>query len=450
MGLCPLSLSGYERLRLTSFIDLGLAEPLLRSLGSEGYSQATPIQDAAIGPLKQNRDLVGIAQTGTGKTAAFLLPILHQLAIRKGQTGGLRPRSLVLAPTRELAGQIEDGVRRYGRFMRVSSTLVIGGVSSRNQLRALRGRPDIIVATPGRLLDHMTNASLDLGQMDTVVLDEADQMLDMGFLPAMRRIMQALPRDRQTVLFSATMPREIRVLAKDFMRDPVEVAVSPAAKPVELVEQQALSVPAAEKRRKLVELLRADDVTRAIVFTRTKRGADRVTRHLEQDGLSAAAIHGNKTQGQREKTLAAFKAGRVRTLVATDIAARGIDIEAVSHVFNFELPNVPEAYVHRIGRTARAGASGQAISLVDVNERGLLRDIEKLIGKVLLPNGAHSRNGQQRSNGAKPDARPAKPKARPANDAARGYSDYAGVVRALAEPDRPLKHRRSSSRRAAA
>ncbi len=381
---------------MTSFTELGLAEPLLRSLSREGYDQATPIQEAAIGPLKQQRDLVGIAQTGTGKTAAFLLPILNRLALSKGKNNGQRPRSLILAPTRELAGQIEDAARRYGKFMPVSTTLVIGGASSRNQLRSLQRRPDIIVATPGRLLDHMTNAKLDLGQMECVVLDEADQMLDMGFLPAIRRIMAALPRGRQTVLFSATMPKEIRALAADFMRDPVEVSVAPAATPVELIDQQALAVPAGEKRQKLLEILNGDGVTRAIVFTRTKRGADRVTRHLEQGGLSAAALHGNKSQNQRERILAAFKAGRVRTLVATDIAARGIDIDSVSHVINFELPNVPEAYVHRIGRTARAGASGQAISLVDVAERGLLRDIERLIGKVLLPGSEGDRNRNTR------------------------------------------------------
>ncbi|MEQ8652202.1 MAG: DEAD/DEAH box helicase [Kiloniellales bacterium] len=373
---------------------MGLAEPLLRSLSREGYDQATPIQEAAIGPLKQQRDLVGIAQTGTGKTAAFMLPILHRLAQDNGQKNGQRPRSLILAPTRELAGQIEDAARRYGKFMRVSTTLVIGGASSRNQLRALQRRPDIIVATPGRLLDHMTNANLDIGQMECVVLDEADQMLDMGFLPAIRRIMAALPRKRQTVLLSATMPREIRALAADFMQDPVEVSVAPAATPVELIDQQALSVAASDKRQKLTEILRGDNVTRAIVFTRTKRGADRVTRHLEQGGLSAAALHGNKSQNQRERILASFKAGKVRTLVATDIAARGIDIDSVSHVINFELPNVPEAYVHRIGRTARAGASGQAISLVDVAEHGLLRDIEKLIGRVLLP----TRDGEKNRN----------------------------------------------------
>ncbi len=390
---------------MTSFTDLGLAKPILRALANEGHDHPTPIQDAAILPLIEQHDLIGIAQTGTGKTAAFLLPILHHLASHGDRRRGSTSRSLVLAPTRELAGQIEASLKRYSRFMRVSSALVIGGASARHQLRALSRRPDFIVATPGRLLDHMANANLDLGEIDTVVLDEADQMLDMGFLPAMRRILAALPRTRQTVLFSATMPREIRALAADFMRDPVEVSVAPAATPVELVKQQALAVPASEKRQKLKEILSQNGVTRAIVFTRTKHGADRVTRFLEQGGLSAAAIHGNKSQNQRERTLADFKAGRVRTLVATDIAARGIDIDAVSHVVNFELPNVPEAYVHRIGRTARAGASGHAISLVDVNERGLLRTIEKLIGTQLLPEDETEKRAQPRRR-SKPGKRP--------------------------------------------
>ncbi len=401
--------SGNESLRVTSFTELGLAEPLLRSLEKEGYSTPSPIQQAAIGPLLEERDLIGIAQTGTGKTAAFLLPMLDRLDRTKTDKSVRRPRSLVLAPTRELAAQIEESIRVYGRFMRVSSALVIGGASARNQLRALRARPDIIVATPGRLLDHMTNAALDLGEIATLVLDEADQMLDMGFLPFIRRIMQALPRNRQNVLFSATMPREIRGLANDFMRDPVEVAVTPAAKPVELIEQRVLEVPASSKRDKLVELLREPDVSRAIVFTRTKRGADRVCRHLEQGGLSSAALHGNKSQNQRERILASFKSGRVKTLVATDIAARGIDVDAVTHVINFELPNVPEAYVHRIGRTARAGSSGQAISLVDEAEHGLLRDIEKLIGKVLLPGAGvgQSRGKSKRPSGRSANGRPA-------------------------------------------
>ncbi len=391
----------------------------------------------------QGRDLVGIAQTGTGKTAAFLLPILHRLVESTDRNERVRPRSLVLAPTRELASQIETAARRYARFMPVSTALVIGGASMRNQLRALRSRPDIIVATPGRLLDHMANANLDLSRLSVLVLDEADQMLDMGFLPAIRRILQALPRERQSLLFSATMPREIRSLAMEFLRDPVEVAVTPAATPVELIEQRVLSVATADKRATLTQLLQAPEVTRAIVFTRTKRGADRVSRHLEEQGLSSAALHGNKTQGQRERILRSFKSGQVQTLVATDIAARGIDIEAISHVVNFELPNVPEAYVHRIGRTARAGSSGQAISLVDASERGLLKGIEKLIGKVLLPGGGgearetvparppRRRPAKQEASKNRRRRQPSKPRRQGRQDQSHPDSDRTGLLRAL-------------------
>jgi len=365
---------------LTSFSDLGLAEPLLRALDHEGYSETTPIQSAAIGPLLEKRDLVGIAQTGTGKTAAFLLPLLHEMAAR-----GPRKRALILSPTRELGAQIEEASRRYARFLQISSTLVIGGASARLQLRALKGGPDILVATPGRLLDYMTNAILDLGAFSTLVLDEADQMLDKGFLPTVRQILKALPRIRQTVLFSATMPKQIRALADEFMQDPVEVAVATVAAPIERIEQRVVAVPASQKCQTLTVLLRETGVERAIVFTRTKRSADRLSRHLAGERLSAMASHGDKTQDQRERTLVAFKEGRLRTLVATDIAARGINIEGVSHVFNYELPNVPETYVHRIGRTARAGASGEAVSLVDPAEYGMLGAIEGLIGRTLLP-----------------------------------------------------------------
>ena len=418
---------------MTSFSDLGLAEPVLRALDREGYSETTPIQSAAIGPLLEKRDLVGIAQTGTGKTAAFLLPLLHEMAAR-----GPRKRVLILSPTRELSAQIEDASRRYGRFLRISSTLVIGGASARSQLRALKGGPDIVVATPGRLLDHMTNAGLDLGAFSTLVLDEADQMLDKGFLPTVRQILKVLPRIRQTVLFSATMPKQIRALAHEFMQDPVEVAVAPVAAPIERIEQRVIAVPASQKRQTLTVLLRETGVERAIVFTRTKRGADRLSRHLAGERLSAAAIHGDKTQDQRERTLAAFKAGRLRILVATDIAARGIDIEGVSHIFNHELPNVPEAYVHRIGRTARAGTSGEAVSLVDPAEYGLLGAIEGLIGQPLL-------RRPQAPKRAKP-TRWRKPSGRPVRSAGRPKRHAAEDGNAPVKRRRPCRRKFQQSR----
>jgi len=368
---------------LIQFDDLGLAEPLLRAVADEGYTHPTPIQAQVIPALLQGRDVVGIAQTGTGKTAAFVLPLLHALTADAGRPAARTCRALVLVPTRELAAQVAESVRAYGRHMGPSLALVIGGARPGPQIKALAPGVDIVVATPGRLLDHMASGAVRLDAARTVVLDEADQMLDLGFFPAIRRILAALPKQRQTVLLSATMPKPIRALASDFLTDPSEISVAPASRPIERIDQSVMHVPAVAKRAVLADLLRDRHVERAIVFTRTKRGADRVARHLGETGLSAAAIHGNKSQSQRERTLAAFRGGSLTVLVATDIAARGIDIDDVSHVVNFELPNVPESYVHRIGRTARAGRDGVAISLVDSEERGLLRDIEKLIGRSL-------------------------------------------------------------------
>jgi ATP-dependent RNA helicase RhlE len=373
---------------LKRFSDFGLAEPLLRALEAEGYEQPTPIQARTIPPLRADRDVVGIAQTGTGKTAAFVLPVLDRLA-----TAGLRPAPgrchvLVLAPTRELAQQIERSVRSFGRFLRLRTAIVVGGAKAGPQVRALAAGVDVVVATPGRLEDHLRAGILRLDATTTVILDEADQMLDFGFVPAIRRILGRLPAERRTALFSATMPRPIRALAAEFLRDPVEVAVSPPARPVARIEQRMIPVEAAHKLRILSELLAGPEVARAIVFTRTKRGADRVEQQLVRFGLQATAIHGDKSQGQRERALGAFHSGHANILVATDIAARGLDIEGVSHVVNFELPNVPEAYVHRIGRTARAGRDGVAVSLVDAAERPLLRDIERLIGHRFEGSGA--------------------------------------------------------------
>ncbi len=374
----------------SGFAGLGLAETTLRAIAAEGYTVPTPIQRQAIPVILAGHDLLGIAQTGTGKTAAFVLPMLERLLADRRPVKPRTCRMLVLAPTRELAAQIADAAKTYGRNQRLSITVVVGGVNARPQIRDLARGVDILVATPGRLLDHMGTNAVRLDEATVAVLDEADQMLDLGFMPAIRRIMAKLPAQRQTMLFSATMPDPIRKLASDFLHNPREIRVTPAAKPVDAVDQRVIMVDAKDKRATLARLLGQPDVTRAIVFTRTKHGADRVTRQLDAAGIAAVAIHGNKSQPQRERALEAFRTNRIRILVATDIAARGIDVDGISHVVNFELPNVPESYVHRIGRTARAGATGIAIALCDAAERPLLRDIERLIGRALPKEGSHS------------------------------------------------------------
>jgi ATP-dependent RNA helicase RhlE len=363
---------------MSDFTTLGLADPVLRAVADLGHTVPTKIQAEAIPTILEGRDVVAIAQTGTGKTAAFVLPLLTRLSRQRPPTIARHTHILVLAPTRELAAQIEDCIRQYGAHLRLRSAVVVGGVSPGPQIRAMAGGLDILVATPGRLLDHTGTGAAILARTHTLVLDEADQMLDLGFMPAIKRIMSMLPRERQTILLSATMPKEIRGLAQNFLRDPKEIAVAAAAKPIERIEQRAIACDHNAKRPILSALLRLPETTRSIVFARTKRGADKVAKYLFDQGFSVSAIHGNKSQGQREKALDGFRAGHVKVLVATDIAARGIDVDGISHVINFELPNVPEAYVHRIGRTARAGASGIAIALVAPDERAFLRDIERL------------------------------------------------------------------------
>jgi ATP-dependent RNA helicase RhlE len=363
---------------LPSFSDLSLSPSLLDALVAEGYTTPTPIQSQAIPFILAGRDLCGIAQTGTGKTAAFALPILHRLAGRTGPRRRGACRVLVLSPTRELASQIADSFRTYGAGLPLSTTVVFGGVPLGAQQRRLAAGVDILVATPGRLLDLIDRGALTLSHVETLVLDEADRMLDLGFIHALKRIAKLLPPHRQNLLFSATMPPAIAALAADYLVDPVKVAVAPAATTVERVEQSVVFVPSERKRELLASLLRDPRFERVLVFTRTKHGADRVVRHLASAGIEAAAIHGNKSQPQRERALAGFRSGDGRVLVATDIAARGIDVDGVSHVINFELPNVPEDYVHRIGRTARAGAAGTAIALCSDEERPYLRSIEKL------------------------------------------------------------------------
>ena len=373
----------YERLPLTQFADLGLAKPLLKALAAEGYETPTPIQAQAIPSVMLGRDLLGIAQTGTGKTAAFALPILHRLAEDRRQAPRRGCRVLVLSPTRELATQIAESFRTYGAGLGMTVAVVFGGAKYGPQIKALAAGVDVLVATPGRLIDHIGEKYAKLDQTEVFVLDEADQMLDLGFLQPIRRIVSNLPKERQNLFFSATMPSEIGKLAGELLKDPVKVSVAPSATTVEKVKQSLIFIETSRKRALLADLFADPKFTRAIVFTRTKRGADRVAKYLEAAGVTAAAIHGDKTQGQRERALASFKAGQCRALVATDIAARGIDVDNVSHVIQFELPNVPEAYVHRIGRTARAGASGEAISLCADDERNLLRDIQKVTRQTI-------------------------------------------------------------------
>ena len=362
-----------------SFDSLGLAPELLRAVADQGYLEPTPVQTEAIPLVLAGRDVLAGAQTGTGKTAAFVLPILQRL--NGSRLAGRPPiRVLVLEPTRELALQVEESVRTYGAHRPVRSTTIYGGVGFDPQVRALRAGPEIVVATPGRLLDHVGERTVDLSRVEILVLDEADRMLDMGFIRDIRRILALLPARRQNLLFSATLSEEIRRLADDFLDRPVSVQVAPRNTAPELVNQLAYPVDRERKRELLSHLVRSGRIDQALVFTRTKHGASRLAEQLERDGIAAAAIHGNKSQPQRVRALGDFKAGRVAILVATDIAARGLDIESLPHVVNYELPMVPHDYIHRIGRTGRAGVDGEAISLVCVDEARLLRDIEALLG----------------------------------------------------------------------
>ena len=361
-----------------SFHNLGLSKPLLDALAAKNYSQATPIQLQAIPTVLTGRDLLGIAQTGTGKTAAFMLPSLDRLAADRNIPKPGQIRMLVLAPTRELASQIAASAETYGRFMRLSVGVIFGGVPNSKSVRTVARGLDVLVATPGRLLDLIDQRALSLRELEILVLDEADQMLDLGFIHALKRIVSLVPAKRQTLFFSATMPKAIKELADKYLTNPAEVAVTPVAKTADRVNQKVVMVNQPEKTALLTMFLKAEQVERALVFSRTKHGADKIVRMLEAAGVAASAIHGNKSQGQRERAIAQFKSGEVKVLIATDIAARGIDIPGVSHVINYDLPEVPEQYVHRIGRTARAGAEGKAIAYCSPDERGLLRDIERL------------------------------------------------------------------------
>ncbi len=364
-----------------SFETLGLSRPLLRAVKEAGYTEPTPIQVEAIPPALAGRDLLGCAQTGTGKTAAFGLPLLQRLDATVGDETTLR--ALILTPTRELAAQIGESLTTYGKHVELWHTVIFGGVNEKPQIAELDRGVDALVATPGRLLDLMNRGFVSLDDISIFVLDEADRMLDMGFLPDVKRVIAKLPKKRQTLFFSATMPPEIQELAGQLLHDPVQVAVTPVSSTAEKIHQQLYFVDKADKRRLLVDLLRQEALEHVLVFTRTKHGANRVVQHLEKAGIHAAAIHGNKSQGARTRALDGFRAGTLNVLVATDIAARGIDVEGITHVINFDLPNVPETYVHRIGRTARAGASGISLSFCEDEERPYLVDIERLIGQHL-------------------------------------------------------------------
>jgi ATP-dependent RNA helicase RhlE len=366
---------------VTSFANLGLSAPIQRAVRAENYTTPTPIQAAAIPHLLAGRDLLGCARTGTGKTAAFALPILHRLSNDVRPAGPKACRVLVLTPTRELAAQIRDSFATYGHFLKLRYAVVFGGVSQGQQVRSLARGVDVLIATPGRLLDLMGQGLVRLDRLEVFVLDEADRMLDMGFIHDVRKVIAALPKQRQSLFFSATMLPEVVRLAGSILSEPVKVEAHPVASTAELVEQRVMFVDKADKRALLGRVLQDAAVGRALVFTRTKHGADRVVRELVRDGVPAEAIHGNKSQTARTRALERFRTGAGRVLVATDIAARGIDVEGITHVINYDLPNVPESYVHRIGRTARAGRSGVAISFCDVEEREFLRGIEALIKK---------------------------------------------------------------------
>lgn len=373
---------------MTDFQSLGLSETLLRAVKSEGYTTPTPVQEQSIPPLLEGRDVLGVAQTGTGKTAAFALPVL-QIMSRKQPQGKRFIRALILSPTRELAAQIDERFTAYSEHMDVRHRVIFGGVNQNPQVRALQKGLDILVATPGRLLDLIGQGHIDLGRVEFFVLDEADRMLDMGFIRDIEKVIKLLPKKRQNLLFSATMPKSIAKLAGSFLNNAVMVDVSPKELTVDRIQQKIMFLRKADKRRLLVQLIKEERVQRGIIFTRTKHGANRLVKQLDQSNISAAAIHGNKSQGARSKALAGFKDGTIPILVATDIASRGIDVDGITHVFNYDLPNEPESYVHRIGRTARAGKSGIAYAFCDDSESGYLVGIQELIGKEIPVNSSH-------------------------------------------------------------
>jgi len=410
---------------LTTFQEFGLADPITRALKEENYVTPTPIQAQTIPIAITGKDVIGIAQTGTGKTASFALPILHRLLEHRVKPQPKTCRVLVLSPTRELSGQILDSFNAYGRHMNLSSALAIGGVPMGRQVRAVMPGVDVLVATPGRLLDLVQGNAVKLNMVEFLVLDEADRMLDMGFINDIRKVVAKLPIKRQTLFFSATMPKDIADLAEHMLRDPARVAVTPVSSTAERIAQRILLVDHSAKSSILADILKNEPINRALVFTRTKHGADKVVKTLDKAGIPAAAIHGNKSQNHRERTLAAFRSGEIRTLIATDIAARGIDVDGITHVVNFDLPNVPETYVHRIGRTARAGREGAAISLCAGEEMAYLRDIEKLI-RIALPKEDRRTPGKNDVGPPPSQNRGGQRNGRPAQHAHRGQDGAPG------------------------
>jgi ATP-dependent RNA helicase RhlE len=451
------------------FENLGLAAELVRAVTEEGYTEPTPVQAESIPYILAGRDVLAGAQTGTGKTAGFTLPMLQLLSARSPQSGRRAVRALVLTPTRELAAQVEESIRVYGRHLALRSTLVFGGVGMQPQVDALRRGVDIVVATPGRLLDHLGQKTINLSQVEILVLDEADRMLDMGFIHDIRKVLAVLPRKRQNLLFSATFSDEIRTLAGRLLDNPAQVQVAPRNAESALVAQRIHPVDSSRKRALLAHLVRNGDWRQVLVFTRTKHGANRLAEQLCKDGIEATAIHGNKSQGARTRALASFKAGELRVLVATDLAARGLDIEQLPHVVNYDLPNVSEQYVHRIGRTGRAGVSGEAISLVGAEEMAFLADIEKLLRRTLprevvpgfepsasparlqtprpMQHARGERARDQRRSGGRDGRRPdAHPKAsapareeQPRSNANAQFPSSGALDRKYAKPDRPRR-----------
>ncbi|SMH57243.1 DEAD/DEAH box helicase [Azospirillum agricola] len=422
---------------MTEFSGLGLIEPLQRAVAEEGYSTATPIQAGAIPVLLQGRDVLGLAQTGTGKTAAFTLPILQRLFESKKRVAAKSPRTLILTPTRELALQIGDSFTTYGRHLPIRRTVIHGGVGQSPQIAALARGVEVLIATPGRLLDLMAQNHCKLDAVEVFVLDEADRMLDMGFIRDVRKVVAVLPKQRQTLLFSATMPDAVTELANSILTDAQRIEVTPQSTTVERINQRVLFVDRADKRRLLADLLLDSTVERTIVFARTKHGADRVAEHLKKAGIAADAIHGDKSQSARVRALESFRSGDLRALVATDIAARGIDVDGISHVINFDLPNEPESYVHRIGRTARAGTNGSAVSFCDHEEVGYLKDIEKTIRQPIPADHDHPYHAVEVAQihaSSKPPPRPKAPGSNRNQGGGRNQQQAAKPVQAQAKP----------------
>jgi len=390
----------------TQNVFAGLIEPLQRALAEEGYTTPTPIQEQAIPHLLLGRDLLGCAQTGTGKTAAFTLPLLQELTKNTKVAAPGRPRALILTPTRELAAQIGDSIRTYGRHVKVSYTVIFGGVGQHPQVQSLRRGVDVVVATPGRLLDLMEQKHIHFDKVELFILDEADRMLDMGFIPSVRRVIARLPHKRHSLFFSATMPPVVSDLAKELLHNPVQITIDPGKPTVERIAQKMMFVDKENKDALLVDLISKHNMDKVIVFTRTKHGADKVVKKLLSAGINTSAIHGNKSQSARTTALQGFKSGRVRALVATDIAARGLDVDGITHVVNYDLPEEPETYVHRIGRTARAGMEGDAVAFCAAREREMLRDIERLIRKTISVDTNHKYHSDEAQNATGAAARP--------------------------------------------